>query len=83
MYPSPQRDLLAVLYKRMPRGPTRVAWTCLTKRCRREDIREGEERSPALRGRRRTRPSNFLYMILYTGGGHTAGCAVLAFVSFQ
>src|SRR6516165_8978791 len=45
--------------------------------------REGEERSPALRGRRLTRPSNFLYMILYIGGGHTAGCAVLAFVPFQ
>jgi len=24
-----------------------------------------------------------LYMILYIGGGHTAGCAVLAFVPFQ
>ena len=24
-----------------------------------------------------------LYMILYTGGGHTAGCAVLAFVCLQ
>jgi hypothetical protein len=41
------------------------------------------ERSPALRGRRLTRPSNFLYMILYIGGGHTVGCAVLAFVCLQ
>ena len=46
-------------------------------------IREGEERSLALRGRRLTRPSNFLYMILYIGGGHTAGFAVLAFVCLQ
>ena len=46
-------------------------------------IREDNERSLALRGRRLTRPSNFLYMILYIGGGHTAGCAVLAFVCLQ
>ena len=33
--------------------------------------------------RRLSRPSNFLYMILYIGGGHTEGLAVLAFVCLQ
>ena len=33
--------------------------------------------------RRLSRPSNFLYMILYIGGGLTEGLAVLAFVCLQ
>ena len=46
-----------------------------------------------IRGRRGAQPGvkrptthsafELLYMILYIGGGHTAGCAVLAFVCLQ
>jgi len=46
-------------------------------------IREGEERSPALRNRLFSRPSDSLYTILYIGGGPTEGFAVLAFLCFQ